>query len=90
MVFGGSTVDQATGSGTASYTPAGLTSASITAVDTVTSEKVTISGNSSGITGTVSFGGSTIATFSTDLNGNGSISYSNGTTGTISGWAVQS
>ena len=90
-ISGGTLIDQGSGTGTGSYNASGiLTQATISVTDTITNETVTVTGSASGITGAVTFGGRQIASFSTDLSGNGSITYADGTTGAIQGFSITS
>ncbi len=93
IVSGGTTVDTATFSGTLTYSTSGnLVAMSITLTDAADDGTVTMtaSGSPVVVTGTIkqTDTGQTLATFTTDAAGNGTITYSNGTTGTITNWNV--
>ena len=92
-ISGGSTIDTASFSGTLTFTTGGnLVAMSITLTDAADDGTVTLSAAGSPVTvsGTVkqTDTGQTLATFTTDAVGNGTITYSNGTTATISNWKV--
>lgn len=94
VVSGGSTVDNASFTASLTYTTSGnLTTMTLTLTDAVDDASVSISasGTPAVITGTVkqTSTGQTVATFTTDASGNGTITYSNGTTATITNWVVQ-
>lgn len=94
-ISGGSTVDSAGLSGSLTLTSAGLIVGGNLALsdsaDGATVSAVYNAGTQT-ITGaiTLNAGGATVATYSVNLLGTGTLSYGNGTTGTISNWVVQS
>ncbi len=94
VVTGGTTVDTASFNGSVNFTTSGyVTGMTLTLSDAADDGTVTIaaSGTPAVITGTVkqTSTGQTLATFTTDASGNGTITYSNGTTATITNWIVQ-
>lgn len=94
-ISGGSTVYAAGLAGSLTLTPAGLivggSLALSDAADGATVSAVYNAGSQT-ITGavTVNASGATVASYSVNLQGTGTLAYSNGTTGTISNWVVQS
>jgi hypothetical protein len=94
IVSGGTTADSGTFQGTFTYTSTGvlvsgsfkLSDASADGTVTVTSVGTPATGVNGVITRTST--GQTVATFSVDINGNGTIAYSNGTTGRIVNWQI--
>jgi hypothetical protein len=93
VISGGSTVDTATFNGTVTFTTsANLAGMSITLTDAADDGTVTVTaaGTPAVVTGTIkqTDTGQTLATFTTDAPGNGTITYSNGTTATITNWNV--
>jgi hypothetical protein len=93
VVGGGSTIDTVTFNGTETFTSSGdLTAIALTVSDAADDGTVTMSagGTPVVISGTVkqTDTGQTLATFTVDASGNGTITYSNGTTAPISNWNV--
>jgi len=94
-ISGGSTVDAAGLAGSLTLTPAGLivggTLALSDAADGAT-VSATYNAGSQTISGAVTLNatGATVASYSVNLQGTGSVAYGNGATGTISNWVVQS
>ncbi len=93
VVSGGSTIDSASFSGSVTYTTSGaLVTIAVTLTDANDDGTVTMtaSGSPVVITGTVkqTDTGQTVATFTVNGAGNGTIMYSNGTTATITDWLV--
>lgn len=87
------TIDSATLSGQFTVTTSGIpTGGSLTLTDSADDGTAILTLNSQGITGVIkqTDTGATVATFTVDANGNGTISYSNGTTGQIVNWQVLS
>lgn len=91
-IIGASPTDSATFNGTFVYTPSGtLSSAALSLGDTSADATVTIATSASGvITGTITQTdtGKTVATFTVDSSGNGTITYGNGSTAQIVNWNV--
>lgn len=92
-IAGGSTIDSATFNGSVTFAASGaLTGASFTLSDAASDATVTVSaaGSPVVVTGIVkqTDTGATLATFTTDAAGNGTITYSNGTTAPIVAWHV--
>lgn len=92
-VSGGSQIDTASATMTESYSTGGmLSSLSFTMTDMQDGATVTITATSTGFTGTIvqTSTGATLATFTVDQFGNGTITYSNGTQGQIVDYVVVS
>lgn len=92
-ISGGTLSDSATLNGQFSYSTAGvIAGASLTLTDSADDGTVTLTagGTPETIAGTIkqTDTGKQVATFSVDASGNGTITYSNGTTGTIQNWVV--
>jgi hypothetical protein len=92
-VSGGSVTDNVTLSGGLTFSAAGIiTSGQLTVVDAAADATVTVtaSGQPIVIAGVIkqTSTGQTVATFSVDINGNGSITFGNGTTAVIIAWQV--
>jgi hypothetical protein len=94
-ITGGSVIDTASMAGSFNFTSAGLVSGgSIQLTDAADGATVTAAYN----TATQTIGGSVtqtstntvVATYSVSVIGTGTITYGNGTTGTITGWVIQS
>lgn len=90
-VSGGSAVDSTTVSGQLAFTPAlQFASGTLTLTDSSdlgsASFTIATTGGNGSITDTAT--GKVVATFSVDATGTGTITYSNGTTGTISNWVL--
>jgi hypothetical protein len=94
-ISGGSTVDAAGLAGSLTLTPAGLivggSLALSDAADGATVSAVYNAGSQT-ISGAVTLNatGATVASYSVNLQGTGTLTYGNGTMGTISNWVVQS
>ncbi len=94
IVTGGTTLDIASFSGSVTFASSGaVASITLTLTDAANDGTVAISasGSPAVITGTVkqTDTGTTLATFTVDASGNGTITYSNGTTAPITNWIVQ-
>ncbi|MGZ3510474.1 MAG: hypothetical protein ACXVAC_19140 [Vulcanimicrobiaceae bacterium] len=88
---GGSQVDSASFSGQLSYNTLGyLSGGTLTVSDSADDGTATITASGSSISGAVkqTSTGQTVATFTVDQNGNGTISYNSGATAQISDWQV--
>jgi hypothetical protein len=84
-VNGGSTVDSATGSGTATYVRNGLiTIFSINVTDPTYSDVLSLNGNANGARGSLT-GTTVLASFTLDNAGNGTISFANGSQEQVQG-----
>lgn len=87
------TADSAALSGKFTFTTSGIaTGGSLTLTDSADDGTAILTLNSQGITGVIkqTDTGASVATFTVDANGNGTIAYSNGTTGQIVNWQVLS
>jgi hypothetical protein len=88
-IVGGSLLDTLNVSGTGTYSSSGTVVAlSLGASDAANGDSITMTGSASGITGTVTQNGTALATFTLDGSGNGTISYANGTTETVTGYTL--
>ncbi len=93
-VNGGTLTDSGTFQGTFTYTPSGvLVSGSCTLTDAAADGTVTATSAGTPATSvngviTRTSTGQTLATFTVDTNGNGTITYGNGTTGRIVNWQI--
>jgi hypothetical protein len=93
-ITGGTTTNSATFAATLSFTTSGVpTGGALTLTDSAADGTVTIAtvgSPATGVTGTIkrTSTGQVLATFTTDLAGNGTITYSNGTTAQIVAWNV--
>lgn len=90
-ITGGSLLDTVSFNGQFAYTSTGLlNSGTLTLADSADDATVTLSSSSGTFTGTVkqTSTGTTVATFTVNAAGTGTISYSNGTTAQIVGWNV--
>jgi hypothetical protein len=91
LVNGGSAVDSASGSGTATYAQNGLiTSFSINVNDPTYSDVLALSGNANGATGSLTQGSTVLASFTLDNAGNGTISFANGSQEQVQGYFITS
>jgi hypothetical protein len=93
IIGGGTLVDTASFNGQFAYTSAGLlSSGSLSVADSADDGTVTLTATAQSLTGTIkqTSTGTTVATFTVDAAGNGTIAYSNGTTAQIVGWNVLS
>jgi hypothetical protein len=91
LVNGGSRVDSASGSGTATYAQNGLiTSFSINVNDPTYSDVLALSGNASGASGSLTQGSTVLASFTLDSAGNGTISFANGSQEQVQGYFITS
>lgn len=88
-ISGGTLANSLAGSMTVGYAANGSpTSLSASFTDPVYATTVSLSATTSGISGTITKGTTSFATFSVDMNGNGTISYSDNTTGKIEDWMI--
>ncbi len=93
-VSGGTATDSGTFNGSFTYSPTGmLLAGSFTLTDAAADGTVTansVGTPATGVNGVITrtSTGQTVATFSVDVNGNGTITYSNGTTGRIVNWQI--
>ena len=84
---GGTTVSAGTISETVTFNGSAV-SGTLSTTDTTTRLTTTIVPTAQGYTGTIARDGTTFASFTIDAFGNGSISYIDGTTGTITGFTI--
>lgn len=90
-ISGGTLYAALNGNLSVAYSSAGVaTSLNATFTDPQYDTTVALTQASSGITGTITRGSVSYATFSVDNNGNGTITYDNGTTGQIENWLIVS
>ncbi len=93
-VSGGTAADTGTFTGSFTYTPSGvLVSGSFTLTDAAADGTVTVTSTgtpATSVNGTVTrtSTGQTLATFTVDIDGNGTITYGNGSTGRIVNWQI--
>ena len=91
VVNGGSAIDSASGSGTATYAANGLiTSFSINVSDPTYSAVLAVSGNANGASGSLTQGSTVLASFTLDNAGNGTISFANGAQEQVQGYYITS
>jgi hypothetical protein len=95
-VSGGTAADSGTFNGSFTYSPTGvLLAGAFTLTDAAADGTVTansVGTPATGVNGVITrtSTGQTVATFSVDTNGNGTITYGNGTTGRIVNWQIVS
>ena len=90
-VNGGSAIDSASGSGSATYAQNGLiTSFSMNVSDPTYSAVLAISGTSTGASGSLTQGATVLASFTLDAAGNGTISFANGSQEQVQGYFITS
>lgn len=88
-ISGGSLSGSVNGSMTVAYTANGTpTSISASFTDPQYGTTVALSATATGVAGTISRDSTSYGTFSVDVNGNGTIAYSDGTTGQIADWMI--
>lgn len=88
-ISGGTLVSSLSGTMTAAYAGNGSpTSLSASFTDPMYGTSVALTSTLSGVSGTITKGTTSYATFSVDMNGHGTISYSDGTTGQIQDWMI--
>jgi hypothetical protein len=88
-VNGGSAIDSASGSGTATYAANGLVTAfSINVSDPTYSVVLAVNGNSTGASGSLTQGSSVLASFTLDTAGDGAISFANGSQEQVRGYFI--
>lgn len=91
LIAGGTLVDSSSVTGTFTFGASGpLSTATLSVSDTLTDGIVTLSYNGTSFTGTIVQGnnGTQLATFTVDASGTGTVTYSDGSTGTIEDFSV--
>lgn len=90
MVTGGTAMSSSTAKGTVAAGSNGVQSVALTLTDSLNNATVTLVTSGSKINGTIieTSTGKQVATFSVDPSGNGTISYSDGTSATITDWIL--
>jgi len=91
VISGGTTTDSATLTGALAFNSLGIASSgTMTVTDSADQGSVTFTATSTGDTGAITdtATGKTVATFTVDQSGNGTVTFSNGTTAQISAWQL--
>ena len=89
LIAGGTLVDSVNITGSFTFAASGfLSAANLTINDGTNGATVTVSFSGTSFSGTIASAGTTLATFTVDASGAGTVTYSDGTTGTIANFAV--
>lgn len=90
VIAGGTLISSSTAKGSIAVGTSGVQSVALVLTDSANDATVTLASSGSKINGTIveTSTGKQIATFVVDQSGNGTMTYGNGTTATISGWIL--